>query len=385
MATYHKYKKKGSNKDWWEYRIYYQDPITRKTREKSKRGFATKPEAKMAAEEMERLLREGFEQTDLPLKTYLTEWLEDHKKGEVRNNTYKLHSQNIKNHIVPFFKNIYLKDVKPMMYQKFINHLADQGYSRRTVEIIHSTMFNAYEKAVVLSKVEKNPCSGVTIKGEKKENEIKFIESEHISTFLQEAYKYDYIYWIFFKILIETGMRKGEAAALQWTDVDFKERTININKSLDFQEATKDPSLMFGETKTYNSKRVITMSQSLTNDLRFHQNYQNQNKTALNDIYHFDLNLVLCRNDGNFMPKSSLFNAFSRILKRADLPSLPIHSLRHTHAVLQLEAGADMKYLQERLGHGSMQITADVYSHISKKIEKTRMDKFEEHMKNVLK
>ncbi len=69
------------------------------------------------------------------------------------------------------------------------------------------------------------------------------------------------------------------------------------------------------------------------------------------------------------MPKSSLFNAFSRILKRAELPPLPIHSLRHTHAVLQFEAGADMKYLQERLGHGSYEITVDVYSHVSKKME----------------
>ncbi|MEK4527297.1 tyrosine-type recombinase/integrase [Paenibacillus sp. FSL H8-0104] len=72
--------------------------------------------------------------------------------------------------------------------------------------------------------------------------------------------------------------------------------------------------------------------------------------------------MVLCREDGNFMPKSSLFNAFSRILQRCDLPSLPIHSLRHTCAVLLLESGADMKFVQEQLGHGSIQITSDVYA-----------------------
>lgn len=141
---------------------------------------------------------------------------------------------------------------------------------------------------------------------------------------------------------------------------------------------------MFGDVKTYNSKRVITMSQALANDLHFHKKYQNQNKITLNNVYHHDLNLVLCRNDGNYMPKSSLFNSFARILKKVGLPSLPIHSTRHTHAVIQLEAGADMKYIQERLGHGSMQITADVYSHISKKLEKDTMNKFEEYMKNVL-
>lgn len=384
MATFHKYKRKGSNKDFWEYRIYYQDPITRKTREKSKKGFTSKPEAKLAAEEAERSIREGLDQIEISLKSYLEMWLVDHKQATVRKNTFELHQQNVNNHILPFFKNVLLNDVKPMLYQKFINHLAEQGYSKRTIEIIHQTMYNAFEKAIVLQKVKSNPCAGVTIKGKQKEKEIKFIESEFITSFLQEAYKDDYIYWIFFKTLILTGMRKGEAAALQWTDINLKENTININKSLDFKEASKNPQQMFGDTKNYNSKRVITISNSLASDLRFHQVFQNQNKSALNDVYHFDLNLVFCRNDGNYMPKSSLANAFGRILKKSGLPSLPIHSTRHTHAVLQLESGAGMKYIQERLGHGSIQITSDVYSHISKKIETDRMSKFEEYMKNVL-
>lgn len=384
MATFHKYKKKGSNKDFWEFRIYYKDPITRKTREKSRKGFTSKQEAQFAAAEMERKIREGFELTDESLKSYLETWLQEYKKGTIAKNTFELHELNIKNHIIPYFKNILLKDVKPTIYQKFINHLADKGYSRRTVEIVHQTMYNAFEKAIVLGKVENNPCAGVTLKGKKKEREVKFIESEHIADFLTEAYKDDYIYWIFFKVLIETGMRKGEAAALQWTDIDLKERTININKSLDFKEAPKNPEKMFGDTKNYNSKRIISISKSLANDLLFHKKYQNQNKLALKDAYHYDLNLVLCRNDGNYMPKSSLHKAFKRILERCGLPNLPIHSLRHTHAVLQLEAGADMKYVQERLGHGSIQVTSDVYAHISKKIEKDRMDKFEEYMKNIL-
>ncbi|WP_306304711.1 tyrosine-type recombinase/integrase [Paenibacillus popilliae] len=111
-------------------------------------------------------------------------------------------------------------------------------------------------------------------------------------------------------------------------------------------------------------------------------NWQNQ-KLALHGAYHRDLNLVLCREDGNFMPKSSLFNAFSKILKRAGLPSLPIHSLRHTHAVILLEIGADMKYVQERLGHGSIQITSDVYSHISKKLEAENMKRYEENTQQI--
>lgn len=176
-------------------------------------------------------------------------------------------------------------------------------------------------------------------------------------------------------------MRKGEAAALKWIDIDFKKKTISINETLDF--TAKNKSELFRETKTFRSTRVISMSQSLSNDLRYHMNWQNKNKLAIHDAYHHDLNLVLCREDGNFMPQSSLFNGISRILKRAGLPSLPIYSLRHTHAVLLLEGGVDMKYVQKRLGHGSIQITSDVYSHVSKKIEAENMRRYEENTQEI--
>ncbi|YCA42451.1 tyrosine-type recombinase/integrase [Bacillus sp. JZ8] len=124
------------------------------------------------------------------------------------------------------------------------------------------------------------------------------------------------------------------------------------------------------------------MNQSLANDLIFHKKWRNQNKTAFNDNYHFDLNLVLRRNNGNYIPKSSLVNSFSRILRKCGLPALPIHLTRHTHAVLLL--GADIKYVQKRLEHASIQITSNVYPHISKKIEKDRMSKHREYMKNMM-
>ncbi len=177
-------------------------------------------------------------------------------------------------------------------------------------------------------------------------------------------------------------MRKGEAAALKWSDVDLKNGKIRIDETLDFQPDNVEE--MFGDTKTINSERIIKISNGLLNDLKYHANWQNQNKLNLGNLYRHDLNLVLCRSNGQHMPKSTLFNAFSRILRRADLPDLPIHSLRHTYAVLMLEAGADMKFIQEQLGHGSIKITSDVYAHISKKLEQRNMEKIESYTTNIL-
>ncbi len=154
------FRKRG---DSWQYRISYVDPITNMSKEKSKGGFKTRKEAQLAAHEIEKQLGEGFEQTDITLKAYLHEWLHEFKKGTIRKNTFNLHEANIRNHILPHFKNVLLIKVKPIMYQKFLNGLSNQ-YSKRAVEIVHSTMYNAMNKAVTLGKLEKNPVKGPRLK-----------------------------------------------------------------------------------------------------------------------------------------------------------------------------------------------------------------------------
>ncbi len=203
MATF----RKRGNK--WEYRISYKDPFTQKNKLKSKSGFSTKKEAQRAASEMEKQLSEGLEFTeDIPLKNFLNDWLYEYKKPVLRKNTFQLHKQNIENHINPYFKNIPLKKITPLMYQKFLNHLADQGYSKRTIEIIHGTIFGALSKAVSLGKITKNPSEGSTIptvETKRKSDDLEYMKTEDIPLFLKTAYKYNYIYWIFLKFLLKQG------------------------------------------------------------------------------------------------------------------------------------------------------------------------------------
>lgn len=136
-------------------------------------------------------------------------------------------------------------------------------------------------------------------------------------------------------------------------------------QTIDYEAESDDE--LFGDTKTYNSEREIPITKRLTMELKAHKIRQNENKLRFKEKYKRDLDLVFCREDGSPLPKSTLFNAFRRILNKVDLPNLSIHSLRHTHAFLMLESKVEMKYIQEALGHGSIQITSDVYSHVSKK------------------
>jgi len=369
----------------WEYRIRFIDPITKKLNERSKRGFRTKPEAKHAAKKVQVEIQAGYDQSYITLAAYLDLWMKDYKEGNVSKNYLSSLNNSIENHIKPYFKVIDLKAVTPELYQKFINYLSkDKKYARNTVLKIHNAMYNCMKQAKKNKRIVDNPCENVLIPGQKQQedDDAKFMDSDDIPTFLSHAYQYGYIYWIFFKILIESGMRKGEAAALQWTDINLKEKTITINKSLDFQPGEKDE--MFGDTKNRKS-RVIEMADTTVNTLKAHLTLQNQNKLILKDVYRHDLNLVLCRKDGEPMPKSSLFNAFERILKRAEIKSLPIHSLRHTYVVLLMEAETDIKYIQKQLGHGSYQITADVYAHVSSKIKKKNTERVNSRLNDVFK
>jgi len=373
------------NKEW-EYRITYQDPTTKKRKEKSKRGFKSKPEARIAAQEMEQKLLSGIEMSNnILIKDYLPTWLKEYKHGVVRKNTYQIHERNINKHLIPYFKKMKLKELKPITYQKFLNYLGEKGYSRRTVQIIHGTMRAAMERAKINQKIEFNPCDGAEIKTQKsrrsKSEELPYIPSDRVNDLLKAAYEYGYIYYIIFKILLETGMRKGEAAGLRWTDINLKEKTITISNTLHFD--AKNEEELFGDTKTYSSQRTIGIDDDLVKTLQFHIKWQNQNKLALGDDYAHSLNLVCCRPDGTHLTKSTLFNAFSRILNKAAIDPIPIHGLRHTHAVMLLEAGASMKYIQERLGHKSMEVTSDVYSHISKRLETKTLDMYEEYKKRL--
>ncbi|QZY34476.1 site-specific integrase [Bacillus amyloliquefaciens] len=377
------FRKRGST---WQYRIKHKDPLTHEQIEVSKGGFKTKKEAQLAARQEELRLNSDLEINGghILLKHYLKDWLAEYKQGTVRKNTYILHERNVNTKILPYFKDIKLKDIKPLRYQKFINHLAEQGYSKRTIEIIHGTMFNALSTAVKpLKKLEENPCEGVTIpKIPKKKEKLAYINSDDISFFLKIARQDNYLYYIFFKTLLETGMRKGEAAALQRKDIDLKNNYIHINKSLDFQ--VKEGEERFGETKTYESERSIKISNSLARELTAHMKYLNDNRIVFNEVYEHELDLVFCREDGKPLPKSTLFNALNRILKKAGLNKMPIHGLRHTHAVLLLESGATMKFVQERLGHKNITITSDVYSHISEKLENSSVDGYEEYMNSLM-
>lgn len=184
--------------------------------------------------------------------------------------------------------------------------------------------------------------------------------------------------YFLFRTLIETGMRIGEACALNWNDYDRTTKTISITKSFD-QKRNK-----LGPTKN-KENRTIFISDNLAIELFKLKSLQNGNKIANNDLYNTSYDFIFCNEFGDPLPRSTIHNTMIHVTRNVlgKGNELSIHKLRHTHATLLLESNVPMKVIQERLGHKSEFITSNIYSHVTKEMNDNAKENFETYIRNI--
>ena len=356
------------------------DPITGERRQVTRRAD-TKKEAKAKVDAAISEMKQNDNQPltkNLRFKDYLPDWLETYKKGKVKPSTYEAHKRNIKTYLNPTFGQMKVTDLTRHQYQKFINELLEDRKTT-TVKHINATMSNALKMAVDQNMIIKNPCTGIIIKKveEVTSKKIHFWNKNEIKDFLQTCKTDNMMYYYLFLMLIRTGLRKGEAMALQWEDIDIEKCEININKTLIYHLSKEEAA--FGPPKTPNSYRRIKIDQFLIDELKNLQHIQKKNKLQYGDKYS-KLNFVFCKSNGNRMRERTIQTAFERIKRKSGVTNIVIHDLRHTHAVMLLEAGVSMKEIQERLGHKDIMTTGNIYSHVTDAMELKSIDKFSEYM-----
>ncbi|AXO97132.1 site-specific integrase [Bacillus anthracis] len=378
MASFRK------RKDKWEYRIRYKE--MGKYKETSKGGFKTKKEAQLAAAKVEEKLATGGNLNDskITFNEYLYEWLNTYKKGNVAPRTYMVYEKNIRLHILPVFGELRLKDLTRIKYQKFINDLMGK-YSKKTVETINVTMHHALDIAVnELGILEKNPTSKIklrTTRVSSKDDEIKCYDIDELQQFLNYILKEKggFKYFSLFMFLSRTGLRIGECLALQWEDVDFEEQKLFINKTL--INTKRSEKILFGPPKNKSSKRTISLDPSTISHLKKMKIEQNK-QILKNGKYYKDYNFVFTHEDNSCMLHPSSLKFLLEASKKGNFKYITLHGFRHTHAVHLLQSGANIKYVSERLGHSSIDMTANVYLHITKSMEETAVNQYDEFLKS---
>jgi integrase len=217
----------------------------------------------------------------------------------------------------------------------------------------------------------RNPVDAVTIPRAER-HEMRTMSESDIHIFLEMARPTQY--YALFYVLLFTGIRRSELLALRWQDVDLLLLQISVKRSL---HQVRGGKIIFRQPKTEKSRRLIALTPSTVDVLKEHQDSQNKLRLSLGYPALTDDDLVFCQYDGKpFLPNTITHN-WIKLVRRSGLKGIRLHDARHTHASLMLKQGVHHKIVQERLGHSSIQITLDTYSHLASGLQEAAAKKFD--------
>lgn len=348
----------------WTYRIRYRDEHG-KMKSVSKSGFRTKSEAETVGLEIQKKYKESgiSSNENISFYDYYISWINTYKIGRLDHTTerkYKIIGKLIKGK----FGETLLKDIKRMDYQQLLDNYAKE-HARTTVNEINGRIRKVVQDAIDERIIYSDFTRNAIVSGKPGKNkELKFIEEDEAKKLNDLCLQNCSVRKITNNEIVfglQTGCRIGEVVGLTWDCVDFKNKTVNINKSYDYVNKTG-----FKSTKTVSSVRVISIPDELVDML--HSLRTEQRELFIEQGYRDNENLVF----RNFRHDITSDNAVNKTLKKrlktiGSKNIITFHGLRHTHASILISNGVDISYISERLGHKDITITLRVYSHLLKK------------------
>ena len=362
--------KKKDGQVYYQFQIYCgTNPKTGKKQYTTRRGFESVLAATTALQRLEVELMD----TGLVVKEKFTyrelynEWVVTYQK-RVRPSTFQATVTYFKKHILPVFGDYYIDTITIQDCQSQVNRwYMDYPKSTQSYKIYAQMIFKYAQK---LNLIEKNPMSLVDLpkSDDFKDDKLKYYDRDTLIRFLKYIEPFKEVY-TFFYLLSYTGLRCGEAFALTWNDIDFKNHSINVNKTV----ARSIEDKYISQTKTKNGMRIIRINNSLERLLN------EWKELSGNETYIFQ------NRNNSFYSSNTAVYWLNQILEGTNFPRITPHGFRHTHASLLAEAGADLKDIQDRLGHGDIQTTANIYTHVTNNKKDTTIDKFDKLMSKKVK
>jgi len=303
---------------------------------------------------------------------FLTDWLENTHKQSVRPRTYERYEEAIRLHLLPVLGKYQLQKLSAQHVQAFYARKLKEGLSPSTVIYYHSVLHNALDTAVKWGLVSRNVCDLVT-PPRRARFEIKPFTTEQVQSFFAaiRGHKWEAL----FTLALATGMRQGELLGLKWQDINFSTGTLQVRRIL-----TRIPSETSGkvyieaEPKTEKSRRSITVASFALEALSQHRVSQLETKLKAGAFWE-EHDYVFCTLVGRHLRPSHVVDEFKKLLKKADLPDIRFHDLRHSAATLLLSLGVHAKVVQEMLGHTQISMTMDIYSHVLPSMQQDAVNK----------
>ncbi len=305
------------------------------------------------------------------LNEFLDKWLKESAKQRLRENTFNSYQDMLRWHVREKIGLKRLCDLQSYDVQKLYNEMTEGGLSPRTVRYVHAILTSALKQAVKWQMIVRNPCENCDLP-KKVKKEMKHLSREETTKFL-EAAKNDK-WFALFLIAIELGLRPEEYFALQWKDFDFENKIVSVRRAV---IEKRGGGFYFSDVKTASSVRSIDISTEIVKALKTQRRNQLEERMKIGTAYQ-NLDLVFASELGTPLMRRNLINRhFKPLLKKAELKDIRLYDLRHTTASLLLAANEHPKVVQERLGHSSVMITLDTYSHVSPTMQKAATEKLE--------
>lgn len=336
---------------------------------------------------------------DITLNHWFDVWLREYKLLTVKNSTILLYSLNYERYVKDTIGNYLLKDIKTIHIQRIYNEMYHHGLSLGTIQIVNSILNNLFSQAVKNDYLSKNPCIGAILpKATKKERRVfTYYEQEVFLTAISGDF-----YEALYQIALCTGLRIGELSALTWDDIDFEKNTLSVNKTLLYQKDyhTGEYGFRCQPPKSNTSNRIVPLIPDAIQILKKHQKAQ-YTYSIVNHEFWTPLkgmeNLVFTTRNGTPIQESyiikrlySVTNRMNRLeMQKAQnenripytFETITPHTLRHSFATRAFENGLAPKTVQELLGHSNMNITMDLYTHVTYETKKLEMEKMEKVLK----
>lgn len=377
----------------WQYQ-FEAATIDGKRKQITKSGFRTKKEALEAGT---KALAEynncglTFTPSEISFNDYLDYWIKEYAEVNLKETTVDNYCKKIKLYIKPDLGVYKLKSLTPAILQSFINKKFNEGFSRNTLLVIKGILSGSLSYAAEpLKFIKFSPMVSVKLplaravpNTETRKKEKIVITQEEFKTIIKR-FPLGHSCYLPLQLAYRCGLRLGEAFAITWNDVNFDEKTLNINKQVQW----KNKFWYFTDTK-YKSDRIIDLDDIMIDILKKYKDISDRAQehygehyvqlkvndlNQINEVEGVNINLINVRENGTYVQPRVMQHCFRVIHYDLGIKELDYHSLRHTHTTMLLNEGANVKMVQERLGHKKVEITLEIYNHVTDKMRKDAIE-----------